>query len=122
MQKKSVAGLCGVSDSNNARAASSWIMVSEDHHETTHSDVIHLDRAKVEQDLSPSHLFGFIVTTSSNKVYRFVAESKDYCLNVMSILQLLALFPYSSIPAKPKVNPIKDSFRNSLEAKDFKAG
>lgn len=66
-------------------------------------------------------LYSFTVCTTSGEVHEFKVESESERLRWVKILQLLVMYPYSPIPDEPK-NPIKDSFRQSLEAKQYGAG
>ena len=71
---------------------------------------------------SSSELYSFTVATSTGEVHEFKIESENDRLRWVKILQLLVMYPYSPIPEEPKTNPIKDGFRNSLEAKQYGAG
>ena len=64
----------------------------------------------------------FTVATSSGELHEFRTDSENDRLRWVKLLQLLVMYPYSQIPEEPKVNPIKDSFRHSLEAKQYNAG
>ena len=67
-------------------------------------------------------LYSFTVTTASGEVHEFRIEAESERLRWVKILQLLVIYPYSQIPEEPNTNPIKDSFRQSLEAKQYNAG
>ena len=67
-------------------------------------------------------LYSFTVATANGEVHEFKIESESERLRWVKILQLLVMYPYSPIPDEPKANPIKDSFRQSLEAKQYGAG
>jgi hypothetical protein len=67
-------------------------------------------------------LYSFTVATSTGEVHEFKIDSESERLRWVKILQLLVMYPFSPIPEEPKANPIKDSFRQSLEAKHYNAG
>lgn len=63
----------------------------------------------------------FSVTTKSGEVHEFRTETENERLRWVKLLQLLVMFPRSSIPEEPKSNPIKDTFRLRLEAVQYGA-
>lgn len=67
-------------------------------------------------------LYAFTVATSGGDVHEFRTESENDRLRWVKLLQLLVMYPYSPIPDEPATNPIKDSFRQALEAKQYEAG
>lgn len=67
-------------------------------------------------------IYIFTVATSSGDLHEFRTDSENDRLRWVKLLQLLVMYPYSPIPEEPKVNPIKDSFRQALEAKQYNAG
>lgn len=66
-------------------------------------------------------LYAFSVTTTNGDVHEFRTESENDRLCWVKLLQLLVMYPFSPIPEEPKPNPVKDSFRKSLEAKKYGA-
>ena len=65
--------------------------------------------------------YAFTVLTSNNELHEFRTDSENDRLRWVKLLQLLVMYPFSPIPEEPKVNPIKDSFRQVLEAKQYNA-
>ena len=63
----------------------------------------------------------FSVTTKSGEVHEFRTETENERLRWVKLIQLLVMFPRSSIPEEPKSNPIKDTFRLRLEAVQYGA-
>lgn len=66
--------------------------------------------------------FSFSITLGDGAVHTFYANSDNERLRWIKLLKLLATYPFSPIPKEPKVNPIKDSFRRSLDTKQYGAG
>lgn len=66
--------------------------------------------------------YSFTVAASNGEVHEFKVEGENDRLRWVKILQLLVMYPFSPIPEEPKTNPIKDNFRQSLEAKQYGAG
>ena len=73
------------------------------------------------QGTGGSELYPFSVTTSNGDLHEFKTESENDRLRWVKLLQLLVMYPFSPIPEEPKSNPVKDSFRKSLEAKKYGA-
>ena len=69
-----------------------------------------------------SELYAFSVTTNTGEVHEFRTDSENERLRWVKLLQLLVMYPYSTVPEEPVTNPIKDSFRQALEAKQYGAG
>ncbi len=69
-----------------------------------------------------AEFYPFTVATSTGEVHEFRVEMENDRLRWVKILQLLVMYPFSPIPEEPSSNPIKDSFRQSLEAKQYGAG
>lgn len=67
-------------------------------------------------------LYMFTVATISGELHEFRTESENDRLRWVKLLQVLVMYPYSQIPEEPKSNPIKDNFRQGLDAKDYNAG
>ena len=72
--------------------------------------------------LNGSDMYIFMITTTNGDSHEFKTENESERLRWVKLLQLLVMYPFSIIPEEPKTNPIKDSFRNSLEAKQYEAG
>ena len=66
--------------------------------------------------------YSFTVATGNSEVHEFKVETENDRLRWVKILQLLVMYPFSPIPEEPNTNPIKDSFRKSLEAQHYRAG
>ena len=66
-------------------------------------------------------MYVFTVLTSNNELHEFRTDSENDRLRWVKLLQLLVMYPLSPIPEEPKINPIKDSFRQTLEAKHYNA-
>ncbi len=73
------------------------------------------------QGNSAPELYAFTVATSNGDVHEFKTESENDRLRWVKLLQLLVMYPFSPIPEEPKPNPVKDSFRKTLEAQKFGA-
>ena len=69
---------------------------------------------------SPSK-FEFHITSGTEQ-HEFKCDSEEDRASWVKLLGLLVLFPQAHIPEEPMDNPIKDSFRSKLSAKEFKAG
>ena len=65
--------------------------------------------------------FDFHITSGAEQ-HEFKCECEEDKASWVKLLGLLVLFPTTHIPEEPLDNPIKDSFRNKLSTKDFKAG
>ena len=72
--------------------------------------------------INGSELYAFTVATSNGEVHEFRTESENDRLRWVKLLQLLVMYPFSLIPEEPSTNPIKDNFRQALEAKQYGAG
>ena len=64
--------------------------------------------------------FDFHITLGEEQ-HEFKCECEEDETSWVKLLGLLVLFPTTHIPEEPLDNPIKDSFRNKLRMKDFKA-
>ena len=60
--------------------------------------------------------------TSGTEQHEFKCESEEDRASWVKLLGLLVLFPTAHIPEEPLDNPIKESFRNKLTTKEFRAG
>jgi len=65
--------------------------------------------------------YAFTVLTSNNELNEFRTDSENDRLRWVKLLQLLVMYPFSPIPEEPQINPIKDSFRQALEARQYNA-
>ena len=63
--------------------------------------------------------FSFRVTTCEGSCFEFVAENEQERLVWVTVIEFLAMFPYSSVPEVPKSNPV---FRNDLDPVLYGAG
>lgn len=61
----------------------------------------------------------FRVTTKEGTCYEFVADNESERLVWVTVLEFLAMFPYSSVPEVPKCNPV---FSRDLEPSLYDAG
>ena len=61
----------------------------------------------------------FRVTTSEGSCYEFVADNEAERVVWVTVLEFLAMFPYSSVPEVPKCNPV---FRSDLDPALYHAG
>lgn len=61
----------------------------------------------------------FSVTTCDGICFEFVADNESERLMWVTVLEFLAMFPYSSVPEVPKCNPV---FREDLNPADYGAG
>lgn len=65
--------------------------------------------------------YAFTVLTGNGELHELRTDSENDRLKWVKLLQLLVMYPFSPIPEEPKVNPIKDSFRQALEARQYNA-
>lgn len=72
---------------------------------------------KLSRGAGPS--CSFSVTTGEGAAYEFTAENESERLMWVTVLEFLAMFPYSSVPEVPKCDPI---FRTDLNPVDYNAG
>lgn len=63
--------------------------------------------------------FSFCVTTNEGCCFEFVADNESERLVWVTVLEFLAMFPYSSVPEVPKCNPV---FRSDLDPMHYNAG
>lgn len=61
----------------------------------------------------------FRVTTCEGSCFEFVADNEAERLVWVTVLEFLAMFPYSSVPEVPKCNPV---FRKDLDPALYNAG
>jgi hypothetical protein len=64
----------------------------------------------------------FNVVTKGGDIHEFLSESENDRLRWVKLLQLLIMFPYSTIPEEPTNKPIKDTLRSQLDPKRYGAG
>ena len=69
-----------------------------------------------------SGMHKFTITTSNGEVHEFRTESENDRLRWVKLLQLLVMFPYSSIPEEPSSDPIKKLFQEGLDPNQYGAG
>ena len=77
-------------------------------------------------NLTPSNggtaeTFIFTVATGNGELHEFRTDTENDRIKWVKVLQLLVMYPHSRIPEEPDVNPIKDSFRQALDAKLYNA-
>lgn len=65
--------------------------------------------------------YTFSITTQNGDLHEFLSESENDRLRWVKLLQLLLMFPYSTIPNEPTNQPIKESFRKKLDPKKYNA-
>ena len=63
----------------------------------------------------------FTITTKSGDIHEFRTDTENEKLRWVKLLQLLIMYSRSTIPEEPKTNPIRDTFRQRLEAKPYGA-
>ncbi len=66
-------------------------------------------------------IYIFCIVQKSGEAHEFQTETENDRLRWVKLLQLLIMYPRSSIPDEPKNNPIKDTLRLRLEAKKYGA-
>ena len=71
---------------------------------------------------STSNMHPFNVVTKNGDIHEFLSESENDRLRWVKLLQLLIMFPYSTIPDEPTNKPIKESLRSQLDPKRYGAG
>lgn len=64
----------------------------------------------------------FNVVTKGGDIHEFLSESENDRLRWVKLLQLLIMFPFSTIPDEPTNKPIKESLRSQLDPKRYGAG
>lgn len=64
----------------------------------------------------------FTIITQTGEVHEFRTETENDRLRWVKLLQLLVMFPFSSIPEEPVSDPIKKLFQGRLDPKQYKAG
>ena len=65
----------------------------------------------------------FSVVTKNGDVHEFRSESDNERLRWVKLLQLLIMFPFSTIPDEPTTKPFRESLRSSnLDPKKYGAG
>ena len=69
--------------------------------------------------VSGNHIF--TVTTKNGDTHEFRTDTENEKLRWVKLLQLLIMYPRSTIPEEPKTIPIKETFRQRLEAKHYGA-
>ncbi len=72
---------------------------------------------KLSRGAGPS--CAFRVTTKEGACFEFVAENESERLVWVTVLEFLAMFPFSCVPEVPKCNPV---FRNDLDPSSYNAG
>ena len=72
--------------------------------------------------VSSGSMYAFSIITQNGDVHEFLSESENDRLRWVKLLQLLLMFPYSTIPDEPTGQPIKESFRAKLDPKKYNAG
>ena len=140
LQKTLVGVFASIGGSNSERAGNiSAQIVIFDHSENDVNSIIRLENSKVYTSASalnatsPAYLSAFatsvqdvqlyaiFVDVNSGDVHEFRTKSEVEQRRWFSRLQLLILFPFAPIPEEPKFNPIKDVFKEPLEAKQYGA-
>ena len=64
----------------------------------------------------------FNIVAKTGDIHEFLSESENDRLRWVKLLQLLIMFPYSTIPDEPTNKPIKESLRSQLDPKRYSAG
>ena len=67
-------------------------------------------------------MYAFSIIAHNGDTHEFLSESENDRLRWVKLLQLLLMFPYSTIPDEPTNIPFKESMRANLEAKTYNAG
>ena len=71
---------------------------------------------------SSGSVYAFSIIMQNGNMHEFLSESENDQLKWVKLLQLLLMFPYSTIPDEPTSIPFKESMRANLEAKKYNAG
>ena len=71
---------------------------------------------------STGNMHPFNIITKNGDTHEFLSESENDRLRWVKLLQLLIMFPYSTIPDEPTNKPIKESLRSQLDPKRYGAG
>ena len=69
-----------------------------------------------------ANMHAFSIIAQNGDVHNFLSESENDLLCWVKLLQLLLMFPHSTIPDEPTNIPFKESMRANLEAKKYNAG
>ena len=72
--------------------------------------------------IMPGNMYAFSIIAQNGDIHEFLSESENDRLRWVKLLQLLLMFPYSTIPDEPTNIPFKESMRANLEAKKYNAG
>ena len=64
----------------------------------------------------------FNIITKNGDTHEFLSESENDRLRWVKLLQLLLMFPFSTIPDEPTNKPIRESLRSQLDPKKYGAG
>ena len=71
---------------------------------------------------STGNMYSFTIVTQNGDSHEFMTESENDRLRWVKLLQLLLMFPYSTIPDEPRNMSISDSLRSQLDPKKYNAG
>ena len=74
---------------------------------------------EVTKKCSKSSSFSFAVTTRDGQYHEFVTDKESDRLVWVTVLEFLAMFPYSSVPDVPRCNPL---FPRDLDPTIYSAG
>lgn len=72
--------------------------------------------------ITSGNMYSFVIITQNSDVHEFFTESENDRLRWVKLLQLLLMFPFSSIPDEPTNKPIKESLLSKLDPKRYSAG
>lgn len=72
--------------------------------------------------ITSGNLYTFSIIAQNGDTHEFLCESENDRLRWVKLLQLLIMFPHSTIPAEPTNIPFNESMRANLEAKTYNAG
>ena len=67
-------------------------------------------------------VYAFTIISQSGDTHEFLSDSENDRLRWVKLLQLLLMFPFSTIPDEPTNIPMKQSIYANLDPKKFNAG
>ena len=78
----------------------------------------------LDNNICPSHgpMWGFMLLLHTGEAVELFADTREQQQLWIKYLHLMSMFPFSPIPEEPRVNPIRNSYRNKLKVSNFDAG
>ena len=78
----------------------------------------------LDNNMYSSHesMWGFMLLLQTGEAVELFADTREQQQLWIKYLHLMSMFPFSPIPEEPRVNPIRNSYRNKLKVSNFDAG